>query len=131
MGCLLAKRLFHQLEESFCLHQIIGGIDADGLLLGKGNANLITVFNPAQLLEALGLLERGKWQSGDGRQHVCSIGIQPDMLVKRLAFAFGFLQPILFLHAAQIRNHAAGEIHRFADNAISGRSHGRSNRGNS
>ena len=44
---------------------IVGRIDADGFLLGDAYADAVAVLQPAQLLEALGLLERRSLQAKD------------------------------------------------------------------
>ena len=36
--------------------EVVRGVDADGIVGGDGHADAVTVFEPAQLLEALGLL---------------------------------------------------------------------------
>ena len=43
-------------EQGDGADEVVRGIDADGVVGGDGHADALAVFEPAQLLEALGLL---------------------------------------------------------------------------
>src|SRR5262245_58458643 len=59
---------------------ILGRIDAEGIVSGFDYANLVAVFEGAQLLQALGAFQRADGEAGVFEEEVAAIDVEADML---------------------------------------------------
>ena len=67
-------------EESFDTVEILFSVDADGVVLRGGDVEVEAVFEEAELLEALGALERARWKLGEAVEGFAAVGIEADVL---------------------------------------------------
>ena len=97
--------LLNGLEEFLSTLQILWCVNADGLYIRQSDTDAIAVLQPAQLLQALCLLQTALRQLGNLCQHFTTIGINAQM------FEEGILsEPILCLDTSDVRYHRTAEI---------------------
>lgn len=88
--------------------KVVGGVDADGVVLADGDAYAVAVLEPAQLFEAFGFLKRRLRQVGYLRKHVAAVGVYADVGVEVRC-----LEPLYTVYSAHVWDYAAREVHCF------------------
>ena len=95
---------FHELDRP-C--HILRRVDADGFLMGDAHLDPVAVFQPAQLLQALGLLQLRLGQRGDLAERRGPVGVEPDVLVESARS-----QPLRVMLAPDVGDDRTAEIER-------------------
>ena len=95
---------FHELDRP---RHIFRRVDADGFLMGDAHLDPVAVFQPAQLLQALGLLQLRLGQRGDLAERRGPVGVEPDVLVESARS-----QPLRVMLAPDVGDDRTAEIER-------------------
>lgn len=95
---------FHELDRP---RHILRRVDADGFLMGDAHLDPVAVFQPAQLLQALGLLQLRLGQRGDLAERRGPVGVEPDVLVESARS-----QPLRVMLAPDVGDDRTAEIER-------------------
>ena len=92
-------------QERFGTRQILRGVDPHGLGIRDAHTYFIAVFQPPQLFERLGQLQRRLRQGRDLAQHLRAEGVNADVLVEGV-----LRQPLPARDVPQVGNHRTRKI---------------------